>query len=524
MRTRHGRSRSHDEAVGDAHGARLGVRARSRARAMRAGSGARLRRRRPARAGSGRARTCRAAPRSTRRCRTAGTHHQSIEPSRADERGGAAVAEQGVVLERAGSIDRLARSYRRAQRRRSATGRSYRRTPADARRTHRSRRRRHAASRRARVDLATGHRDGRERIVTPQPVDTGRGGGHDRARSSSSFDTDGPVGCTLPAVVVGGVGAHRRAHRSRRGSAPTRAALIGADASAGPCDGAQRRRRGRASPRSRFGAARGETRRRRDGDGRHRRRHRVVRRRRARAEHRARAHRGRRQDRRRVGVGRDARRRKSCRGRTGPKRARHVPHAAARAALARADRARRRRREARRQVPRPRSIPAARCASPSSATTPGIVGAALVRRLVAGTFGGLMQLGMVGLGRMGANLVRRLQRAGHQCVVYDHNPDAVAALGRRTARSRATSLADLVAQARRAARGVVHGPGRHHRCGRSTSSRRCSPRATSIIDGGNSYYRDDIARAASARRAKHRTSSTAGRAAASGASSAGSAS
>jgi len=36
-----------------------------------------------------------------------------------------------------------------------------------------------------------------------------------------------------------------------------------------------------------------------------------------------------------------------------------------------------------------------------------------------------MQLGMVGLGRMGANLVRRLQRDGHECVVYDVNADAV---------------------------------------------------------------------------------------------------
>jgi 6-phosphogluconate dehydrogenase len=39
-----------------------------------------------------------------------------------------------------------------------------------------------------------------------------------------------------------------------------------------------------------------------------------------------------------------------------------------------------------------------------------------------------MQLGMVGLGRMGANLVRRLMRDGHQCVVYDVNPDAVTSL------------------------------------------------------------------------------------------------
>ena len=39
-----------------------------------------------------------------------------------------------------------------------------------------------------------------------------------------------------------------------------------------------------------------------------------------------------------------------------------------------------------------------------------------------------MQLGMIGLGRMGANMVRRLMRGGHQCVVFDRNPDNVKAL------------------------------------------------------------------------------------------------
>ncbi len=39
-----------------------------------------------------------------------------------------------------------------------------------------------------------------------------------------------------------------------------------------------------------------------------------------------------------------------------------------------------------------------------------------------------MQLGMIGLGRMGANIVRRLTKDGHECVVYDHNPDAVKAM------------------------------------------------------------------------------------------------
>ena len=47
-----------------------------------------------------------------------------------------------------------------------------------------------------------------------------------------------------------------------------------------------------------------------------------------------------------------------------------------------------------------------------------------------------MQLGMIGLGRMGANLVRRLMRDGHSCVVYDVDPKAVKALAESWAASR----------------------------------------------------------------------------------------
>jgi 6-phosphogluconate dehydrogenase (decarboxylating) len=53
-----------------------------------------------------------------------------------------------------------------------------------------------------------------------------------------------------------------------------------------------------------------------------------------------------------------------------------------------------------------------------------------------------MELGMIGLGRMGASMVRRLLRAGHQCVVYDVQPQAVEALARDGAIG-ATSLEDL---------------------------------------------------------------------------------
>ena len=56
-----------------------------------------------------------------------------------------------------------------------------------------------------------------------------------------------------------------------------------------------------------------------------------------------------------------------------------------------------------------------------------------------------MQLGMIGLGRMGANMVRRLQRAGHTCVVYDRNPGAVAELVSAGAQG-ASSLTELVSK------------------------------------------------------------------------------
>src|SRR5678816_4053726 len=63
-----------------------------------------------------------------------------------------------------------------------------------------------------------------------------------------------------------------------------------------------------------------------------------------------------------------------------------------------------------------------------------------------------MQLGMIGLGRMGANMARRLMRGGHQCVVYDRSPTTVAAMASEGA-SGADSLATVVS--RRAAPRVV---------------------------------------------------------------------
>jgi 6-phosphogluconate dehydrogenase len=70
-----------------------------------------------------------------------------------------------------------------------------------------------------------------------------------------------------------------------------------------------------------------------------------------------------------------------------------------------------------------------------------------------------MQVGMIGLGRMGANMVRRFMRGGHQCIVHDVSKDAVQALAREGADG-ATSLDDLVARLRKPRIVLAHGTGR----------------------------------------------------------------
>jgi 6-phosphogluconate dehydrogenase len=104
-----------------------------------------------------------------------------------------------------------------------------------------------------------------------------------------------------------------------------------------------------------------------------------------------------------------------------------------------------------------------------------------------------MQLGMIGLGRMGANIVRRLHVAGHQCVVYDHNPDAAGALADFGAVA-ATSLEDLVMKldAPRAVWAMV--PAGVTGAVVDDLAALLAP-GDVIIDGGNSFYGDDIVRA-----------------------------
>src|ERR1700677_3830182 len=105
-----------------------------------------------------------------------------------------------------------------------------------------------------------------------------------------------------------------------------------------------------------------------------------------------------------------------------------------------------------------------------------------------------MELGMIGLGRMGNNMVRRLMRAGHQCVVYDVHPEAVQSLAKEGAVG-ANSLEDFVKKLKTprtvwmmVPAGVV-----------DETLKELTPLLASddiVIDGGNSYYHDDSRRAA----------------------------
>jgi 6-phosphogluconate dehydrogenase len=104
-----------------------------------------------------------------------------------------------------------------------------------------------------------------------------------------------------------------------------------------------------------------------------------------------------------------------------------------------------------------------------------------------------MQLGMVGLGRMGASLVRRLTRNGHQCVVYDVNLAAVEKIAGRGVRS-ADSINQLVMKLANPRAVWVMVPAGV--AGRTIEELASYMNAGDIIiDGGNSYYRDDLLRA-----------------------------
>jgi 6-phosphogluconate dehydrogenase len=104
-----------------------------------------------------------------------------------------------------------------------------------------------------------------------------------------------------------------------------------------------------------------------------------------------------------------------------------------------------------------------------------------------------MQLGMIGLGRMGANMVRRLQKNGHECVVFDRTPATVQQLASEGATG-STSLDDFVKKLKKPRAIWLMVPAAVV----DSSIQDLLPKLESgdiLIDGGNSYYIDDIRRA-----------------------------
>ena len=105
-----------------------------------------------------------------------------------------------------------------------------------------------------------------------------------------------------------------------------------------------------------------------------------------------------------------------------------------------------------------------------------------------------MQIGMIGLGRMGGNMVRRLMKGGHACVVYDRGVDVVAAFAREGA-TPARSLEELVSKLQKPRAVWIMVP-----AGGPTESTVQSlggllEAGDTIIDGGNSFFKDDVRRA-----------------------------
>jgi len=106
-----------------------------------------------------------------------------------------------------------------------------------------------------------------------------------------------------------------------------------------------------------------------------------------------------------------------------------------------------------------------------------------------------MELGIVGLGRMGANMARRLMRGGHRIVAYDVNPDAVSRLEGEGAQG-ASSLEDLASKLSAPRSVWIMVPAGEITEKTVEDVAAVLEQGDAIIDGGNSYYRDDIRRAA----------------------------
>jgi 6-phosphogluconate dehydrogenase len=106
-----------------------------------------------------------------------------------------------------------------------------------------------------------------------------------------------------------------------------------------------------------------------------------------------------------------------------------------------------------------------------------------------------MQLGMIGLGRMGANIVRRLVKDEHECVVYDHNPDAVKTMVGEDKTIGVSSVSELAAKLAKPRVVWVMVPAGDITTGVIEELAKTLEAGDIVIDGGNSYYRDDIRRA-----------------------------
>jgi len=105
-----------------------------------------------------------------------------------------------------------------------------------------------------------------------------------------------------------------------------------------------------------------------------------------------------------------------------------------------------------------------------------------------------MQLGMIGLGKMGANMVRRIMGAGHECVVFDQSPKAVETLKNEGARG-ATSLAELVSKLDAPRAIWIMVPAGEITEGVVQELASLMSKGDMMIDGGNSMFKDDARRA-----------------------------
>src|SRR5215471_8391667 len=109
-----------------------------------------------------------------------------------------------------------------------------------------------------------------------------------------------------------------------------------------------------------------------------------------------------------------------------------------------------------------------------------------------------MQIGVIGLGRMGGNIVRRLLRGGHQCVVFDRQSEAVRQLAAEGAVA-AADLKALVAKLDKPRTVWVMLPAGEITDATVSELGALLERGDIVIDGGNSFYKDDIRRAGALR-------------------------